>query len=144
MKDAVKEFLYLPQGLSEEEKALQHYNCAEIILHAVNKKYNLNLSDDALNAIIPFGGGMASRRTCGIISGGIASIGVMFGGQKPFDQTKVRQIANEYLEWFVKYYGSDQCPYIIMMKADADPTIKCKPIIEQCCIELEKIIDKYK
>lgn len=144
MKDAVKEFLNLPQGLSEEEKMLQHYNCAEVMLHTVNKKYNLYLSDQTLNAIIPFGGGMSSRRTCGIISGGIAAIGVIFGGQKPYDQTKIRQIANEYVEWFISKYTSDQCPYIIMMKADADPQIKCKPIIEQCCIELEQFINKYK
>lgn len=144
MKDTVKKYFSLPEGINEEEKMLYHYNCAEAMLHAANKKYNLNLSDQTLNAIIPFGGGMSSRRTCGIISGSLATIGVLFGGQKPYDQTKIRQIANEYLEWFVKSYGSDQCPYIIMMKANADPEIKCKPIIEQCCEELDKIINKYK
>ena len=144
MKNAVKEYLNLPEGLSEEEKMLHHYNCAEVMLHAANKKYELNLSNETLNAIIPFGGGMSSRRTCGMICGGLGAIGVMFGAQKPYDQTKIRQIANEYVEWFISAYGSDQCPYIVMMKADANPDIKCKPIMGQCCEGLEKIINKYK
>jgi C_GCAxxG_C_C family probable redox protein len=136
--------LQIPKELDENEKALYHYNCAEVVLHAANKKYDLNLSEDALNVIVPFGGGMSSRRTCGIISGGVAAIGAIFGGQKPFDQTNVRKIAGEYVEWFVLTFGSDQCPYIVMMKASSDPSVKCKPIIEQCCSELGNIIDKYK
>jgi C_GCAxxG_C_C family probable redox protein len=144
MFDSVCKFLEIPDNLSEEEAMLYHYNCAEAVLHAANEKYQLNLSEDTLNAIIPFGGGMSCRRTCGIISGGLATIGVMFGGQKPYDQTKVREIAKEYVDWFISTYGSCECPYIIMMKADPSPDIKCKPIIKQGCQQLEKIIAKYK
>lgn len=144
MLENINNFLKTPDNLSEEEKMLYHYNCAEAVLHAANEKYQLNLNKDTLNAIIPFGGGMSSRRACGILSGGLATIGVLFGGQKPYDQTKVRGIANEFVEWFVANYGSCECPYLIMMKADPSPDIKCKPIIRESCQQLEKIIAKYK
>jgi C_GCAxxG_C_C family probable redox protein len=142
MKNTILKYFDLPQGITEEEKPLYHYNCAEAILHAARDKYGLNLSEETLNAIIPFGGGMSSRRTCGIISGAVATIGIMFGNQKPCDQQCVRSVANEFVERFIKEFGSDQCTYLLIMKAPTEE--KCRPVILRGCEILDEVIENNK
>lgn len=53
-------------------------NCAECLIYASNEEYDLNLSKDALKTMAAFGGGMAIGDVCGVISGSIAVIGIMF------------------------------------------------------------------
>lgn len=143
MKDAIQEFLTENPELSEEEKPLYRYSCAEQMILAANKKYNLNLSQQTINAIIPFGGGMGCRRTCGIILGALAVGGVLWGAPKPFDHTKLRAFCAEYTQWFINTFGSLDCPYIMLMHADPDPAIKCRHCIEQSAEKLEQFIEKY-
>ena len=82
MKDAIQEFLTENPELSEEEKPLYRYSCAEQMILAANKKYNLNLNQQTINAIIPFGGEQGCRRTCGYFRRfGVG--GVLWGAPKP-------------------------------------------------------------
>ncbi len=143
MKEALKEFSVEIPGLSEEEKPLYHYNCAEKMLLAANKKYDLKLNQQTINAIIPFGGGMGCRRTCGIVLGALAVAGVLWGGPKPFDHTKIRTFCAEYVQWFLTAFGSLDCPYILLIHADPDPAIKCELCIEKSAEKLEELIEKY-
>lgn len=46
-----------------------HYNCAETMLNAANDYYNLNLSNQTLNMILPFGSGRV-QGVCGMLTGG--------------------------------------------------------------------------
>lgn len=143
MKEALKEFSEERHDLSEEERPLYHYNCSERIVHAANKKYGLNLSQQTLNAIIPYGGGMGCRRTCGMLLGSLAVAGVLWGGPKPFDQTKIRTFNAELVQWFLDTFGSFDCPYIMLMHASPDPNIKCQSCIEKCGEKLDELIEKY-
>ena len=45
-----------------DEKALYHYNCAEVLLYSCNDYYNLGLDQKALRSIVPFGGGFLIYR----------------------------------------------------------------------------------
>lgn len=141
-KDKILKYFKLPEGLTEEEKPLYRYNCAEAILHAAGEEYELNLPEALLNAIIPFGGGMSSRRTCGIVGGAVAVIGVLFGAQKPSDQQRVRSVANEFVERFIQEFGSEQCTYLLMMKSPTEE--KCRPIILRGCDILDEVIQNNK
>ncbi|NMA50120.1 MAG: C_GCAxxG_C_C family protein [Tissierellia bacterium] len=59
------------------DKNLYHYNCAEVLLNACNDYYKLNVSEEMLKAVIPFGGGMCSESTCGILTGSLMALGLI-------------------------------------------------------------------
>ena len=52
-------------------------NCAEAVLHALNDKYALQLSDDSYQLIASFGGGIGGGHICGAVAGAVAGLGRM-------------------------------------------------------------------
>ncbi len=67
MKDLVYD-LYMKQNL----------NCAQTILQAVNIQFNLNLGFKTVEAMAGFGGGMQEEDVCGVVSGGVAALSILF------------------------------------------------------------------
>ena len=47
-------------------------------MYAANEEYNLNLTEQTLKVMAGFGGGMATGDVCGVITGAIGVIGIMF------------------------------------------------------------------
>lgn len=125
-----------------DKKELYHYNCAEIILNSCNDYYNLNLDSKTLKAITPFGGGLCSEKTCGIITGGAAAIGVMFTEDKPSLNSKMKEITRRWVEEFEKEFENTDCKIIKETKRDENEG--CKPLIIKGAEILEEIIDEYK
>gem|GEM_PF-6473466 len=99
LRDEVKKYIEyeLKHGSQRE---LYHYNCAQSILHGSNDYYDLQLDPKALKMIVPFGGGMYTENTCGMLTGGIAVIGILFAEEMPTQNLKMKEITRYWTEEF--------------------------------------------
>ena len=141
LKDQVKKYIDLENEYGDQ-KNLYHYNCAEVILNACNDYYNLNLDKRALKMIAPFGGGMASEKTCGILTGGVAAIGVMFTEDKPSENLKLKEVTKRWVNEFENEFGDTNCN--ILKETKRDEIDGCKPLMIKGSEILEDIINKYR
>jgi C_GCAxxG_C_C family probable redox protein len=60
---------------------LYNSNCSEAIVYSANEHYNLELTQNGLNMAAGFGGGVFEKHLCGIVSGSVAVLGVIFKGK---------------------------------------------------------------
>lgn len=123
-----------------DEKALYHYNCAEVLLYSCNDYYNLGLDQKALRSIVPFGGGFYSERTCGALTGGVAVLGVMFTEDKPTNNEKLKEMTKKWVQVFEEEFGSLDCKDIKLIHRDE---VKgCGPVIARAAELFELIIQE--
>ena len=73
-------------------------NCAECIMYAANEEYNLNLSEQTLKVMAGFGGGMATGDVCGVVTGSIGVIGIMFTEVSGHKSPIVREMTREFIK----------------------------------------------
>lgn len=141
LKDEAKK--YIESELKYGDKRhLYHYNCAEVMLNACNDYYNLNLDKNTLKVMAPFGGGLCSEKTCGILTGGAAAIGIIFAEDKPSENIKMKEITKKWIEKFEKEFKNTDCKVIKEIKRDENEG--CKPLIIKGAEILEEIINEYK
>lgn len=120
---------------------LYHYNCAEVLLNACNDYYNLGVDPKTLKAIAPFGGGMASEITCGILTGGTAALGLLFAEDMPTTNNKLKEITNKWVLAFEDQFGNLDCK---PLKEDhRHPETGCQSLMLASCNLLEYIISQY-
>ena len=123
------------------DKNLYHYNCAEVLLNACNDYYKLNVSEEMLKAVIPFGGGMCSESTCGILTGSLMALGLIFAENKPTNNDKVKSVTKEWLNIFENKFGNINCKEL--KENHRHPEFGCKTIILEASELLEQVISKY-
>lgn len=118
---------------------LYHYNCAQAILHGANDYYNLKLSPKALKMIAPFGGGMYTENTCGMLTGGIAVIGVLFAEEMPTQNLRMKEITRFWTEQFEQEFSNTKCSLIkdINLKEHEG----CGNLILRAAAVLERVIE---
>ena len=83
-------------------KGLYSFNCAETMVYSANEYYQLELSEDALKMAAGFGGGMFEKHLCGIVSGAICVLGIMFKNKTLNDSNLLEITVNEFKEEFRK------------------------------------------
>lgn len=127
---------------TDEEKALYHKVCSEVLLMAANEKYKLNLDSRFFSAVFPFGGGMQIESVCGSLTGAIAALGLMYTEEKPSDNRKVKNITRKFIEEFKKEFGSLDCAYI--KKYHRNPTTGCDLVKVKTALILEEILNEEK
>ena len=121
-----------------DKKELYHYNCAETLLNASNDYYKLGVDPKFLKAIVPFGGGFYSERTCGALTGGIAALGLLFAEEKPTSNEKLKEITKKWVEAFENEFGSLDCKEIKLVHRDE---VKgCGPVMVRAAELLEEVI----
>lgn len=131
---------YIQSELSHgEDRSMHHYNCAEVILNASNDYYKLGLDKKALNMIAPFGGGMCSGNACGILTGGVASIGAIFTKDKPSKNLKLKEVTKLWVEQFEKEFKASDCLDIKEINLKEDEA--CGRLMLDAADILEKIIN---
>ena len=114
------------------------FNCAEVTLRALNQYYDLGLSEETLKTACGFGGGMRMGDTCGIVTGGVIGLSLMFGNDDvPYNNPKLSNVVKNYLEAFNKQHGSIKC-------ADIKLDEGCFDLIANSMGILEKVIDDAK
>ncbi len=85
---------------------------------------------------------MYSEATCGILTGGVFALGLIFAEDKPTTNEKVKGITNEWLNIFEEKFGSLNCKKL--KEEQCDSNLGCGPLIVKAAELLEKLINKYK
>ena len=116
-------------------------NCAESIMYAANEEYNLNLSQQTLKVMAGFGGGMSTGDVCGIVTGSIGIIGVMFTEVSGHKSPIVKEMAKEFIKRFKEKLGYIKC---FDLKKGYINVKRCTLMIEIGTEILEDIILKEK
>lgn len=60
----------------------ENFNCAETILLLSIEEYDLQIKKDYVRLLKGFGGGMYKERTCGVVTGGIAVLSLLYDGER--------------------------------------------------------------
>lgn len=112
-------------------------NCAECIMYSANEEYNLNLSEQTLKVMAGFGGGMTIGDVCGVVTGAIGVIGIMFTEVSGHKSKMVRGMTNEFIKRFEEKLGYIRCADL---KKEYKNEKKCTLMIETGAEILESII----
>lgn len=140
LRDEVKKYLDYELQYGNQRK-LYHYNCAQAILFGSNDYYNLNLDETALKLITPFGGGMYTGNTCGMLTGGIAVIGVLFTEDMPTNHLQLKEITRLWIEQFTNEFKNINCS--IIKDVNLKNNEGCRNLILKAADILEKTVEKY-
>jgi len=117
------------------------YNCAETILQAANLDFNLELEIKTIKLMSGFGGGMFEEDLCGVVSGGIASLSLIFS--RPEDKEKLLKPAViEFKQEIFQSFSNLNCRCIKPIFRDESE--KCLNVIISAYKTLKKVIEKYK
>jgi C_GCAxxG_C_C family probable redox protein len=114
-------------------------NCAETMLYSANEYYQLGLSDTALKAAAPFGGGMGREKACGAATGALMALGCLFARDRSHRDPQVREISEAFLTRFEQTFGSLDCA--IIKQTHRSEERGCKPVVELAATLLEAVID---
>ncbi|EKQ51810.1 MULTISPECIES: C-GCAxxG-C-C family (seleno)protein [unclassified Clostridium] len=112
-------------------------NCAECIMYAANEEYDLNLTKETLKVMSGFGGGMATGDVCGVITGAIGVIGIMFTEISGHKSPHVREMTREFIKRFKEKLGFVKCADL---KKEYINVKRCTLMIEVGAEILEGII----
>ncbi|MDR5586259.1 MULTISPECIES: C-GCAxxG-C-C family (seleno)protein [Clostridium] len=118
-------------------------NCAECLIYASNEEYDLNLSDDALKTMAAFGGGMAIGDVCGVISGAIAVIGIMFTDVSGHRSPVVKEMTTDFINKFKNKLGSNNCIELRKEYRKSKKEGTCIVMVETAADILEGIVNIY-
>lgn len=116
-------------------------NCAESIMYAANEEYDLNLSKETLKVMSGFGGGMGIGDVCGVITGAVGVIGVMFTEVSGHKSPRINEMSQEFISNFKSKLGYSKCDDL---KKEYTNVKRCTLMIETGIEILEEIILKEK
>lgn len=125
-----------------KERNLYHYNCAEVLLNSCNDYYKLGTDSKLLRAIVPFGGGMFSEKTCGALTGGVVVLGLMFAEEKPTTNEKLKDITKKWVASYEKQFGDIGCKKL--KEFHRHPESGCELLILRAAELIESVISEYK
>ena len=94
-----------------------------------------------LNIMSAFGGGMYSAKACGLLTAGIAVIGLLFTEEKPSLNEKMKNVAQDWVNVFQKEFGHTECHFL--KEKYKDPNLGAEIFILKAADLLEQVIAKY-
>lgn len=115
-------------------------NCAETIIYAANEEYNLNLGADALKMMASFGGGMGIESICGVITGSLSVLGILFVKEKAHESDLIRNLSKEFFKRFEAEFGTKNC-YELKAKYRNDD-IRCSRMVYKAAEILDEMINE--
>jgi C_GCAxxG_C_C family probable redox protein len=124
------------QGFGEKEDL----NCAEKILYAANKAYNLNLTPSELKIAAGFGGGMAIGSVCGTLTASVMVLSMLFTENTGHQSPRLKPLTQEL---FTEYKAAMESINCSELKAlHYTPEVKCKNVIVAAAGILDKIVTR--
>jgi len=117
-------------------------NCAETIIYAANKEYDLGLKKETLKTMSAFGGGMGIESVCGAITGALAVIGIMFTKERGHESERVKLLSQEFFQRFVAKLGTDNCK--ALKERYKNDEMRCSIMVEVAAEILEDIVSREK
>lgn len=118
------------------------YNCAEAMLYAGNEYYQLDLSPQTYKLMAGFGGGANIEDICGVVSGSIALLGIIFVEKRASESKEIKEITQDFINRFKEEMGTINCKELKGLYREEKE--KCSPIVEKGAVILENIIEKYR
>lgn len=115
-------------------------NCAETILYAANEEYDLNLTKETFKTMAAFGGGMAIEDTCGVATGAISVLGIMFTDERAHESDYVKVLTKEFMEAFKERCSTLNCAKLKELYRNDE--IRCIKIVEVGAELLDEIIKR--
>lgn len=115
-------------------------NCAEKMLYAANKVYDLGLDHASLKMSAGFGGGIGMESVCGALTGGVMVLGALFIVNRAHESDQIKLLTREFFESYEKEMGSTVCKPLKDMYRTEE--LKCRNIIVKAAEILETIIDR--
>ena len=91
--------------------------------------------------ITPFGGGMNTGDTCGILTGELAAIGVLFTEDMPSKNSKLKEVTRSWIAAFEKEFKNTNCTLIKELNKIGNEG--CAKLILKGADILEEIVEKY-
>lgn len=104
------------------------YHCAEVISKTILERLSPVSHAEVLKAVSGFGGGIAGTMTelCGAFTGGVFTVGVLYGRQRPADDLEdCGLLITAYKNFFQDEFGSLNCPTIIDNLEPEDVRLGC-------------------
>jgi len=89
-----------------------------------------------------FGGGLFEGHLCGIVSGAVAVLGLLFKGQELNGESLLEITVNEYKDTFRANYDKIDCNYL--KENHYDENVGCNYLIYEGADILQNVIDKYR
>ncbi|HCO74576.1 MAG TPA: hypothetical protein DIT16_06940 [Clostridium sp.] len=115
-------------------------NCAETMLYAANEEYSLNLSKETFKTMAAFGGGMGVESTCGVITGAISVLGILFTKERAHESDYVKTLTQEFIENFNKECNSLNCDKLKELYRNDE--VRCLNIVEKGAVILDNIVTR--
>lgn len=122
------------------DKTTCNYSCSETMVYAANEFYNLGLDERSFKMMAGFSGGMFEGGTCGIITGGIAVLGLLFVKSCKADSPELKDAVIEFKTRFNNELKSTDCTPLKEMHEDETG---CGNLIYKGGKILEEVIAKY-
>ena len=110
-------------------------NCAEAVLLAANKEYNLGLAEDSVKLVGGFGAGVSCGSTCGALLGAIAVFGVMKMGRRAMETYGFNKKCGDLARDFMARMGESNCS--ALKKIHANEGQRCLKTVLVACDVLE-------
>ncbi|ABR46987.1 C_GCAxxG_C_C family protein [Alkaliphilus metalliredigens QYMF] len=120
---------------------LNGYNCAEAMLYAGDEYYQLGLDKSIFKVMAGFGGGVNTEDLCGVVSGSVALLGVLFVEKNAYGSEHIKELTKEFIEAFKKTKGSMNCKELKDQYRDEKE--KCSCVVESGAAVLEEIIKGF-
>lgn len=106
-----------------------------------NEYYELNLKGETFKIMAGFGGGASSEEFCGVISGGVALIGLLFTWERGHDSEKAKEVTKDFVESFREELSSTNCKTLKNLFREEEQ--KCSPVVVKGAQILERTLNKY-
>lgn len=127
--DAVRHF---------RDKEKYDYSCSETMVAAASKAYDLNLPPQVLRVMAPFSGGLLTEDVCGILTGGLAVIGLIYTNHVAHDSDQMVAVSKTFISQFKETFAASQC--VDLKAVYRDEQAGCTNLIIQGAAVLEAII----
>lgn len=103
-------------------------NCAETMIYAANEEYNLNLDKNTFKTMAAFGGGMAIESVCGVITGAISVLGIIFTIDRGHESTRVKELTAEFINRFNEKCEAINCDKLKLLHRNDE--VRCTYMID--------------
>jgi C_GCAxxG_C_C family probable redox protein len=127
------------------------YCCTQILVKmALDAEETEN--EDVMKAVNGFCMGIGgTQMTCGLITGGVAILGLYAGKGKDTEQPHPEffNMVKEYMDWFEDEFGSSECRDIIgecsmaEYKSNQSLLMKCGNMLMKCYEKVQEILSEY-
>lgn len=113
------------------------FNCSEAVVRAMNEKLSLGISENDLNLVSGFGGGMGCSEACGALCGCIAVISKLAVKDKAHKTEGFGPLCAGFVKLFNETLGGINCRDV--KPVNFTPELRCGMSVEKA----EKILLDY-